>query len=139
MLRLLERLDADLGNPQRHLRRLLDQAELPVPGNPSTPRPPRRLDAHAEEARAVVRELTAIQAEGSDASPAAARVLRAAHGGGGRTGNGHLSAAGVESVLGAVDLETKPNAPSYRQDAYGRLLCGSRSWNGSRGARAPCS
>ncbi len=123
VLRLsLERLDADLGNPQRHLRRLLDQAELPVPGNPSLldllavwTRTPKKLEA-------VVRELTAIQAEGSDASPAAARVLRAAHGGGGRTGNGHLSAAGVESVLGAVDLETKPNAPSYRQDAYGRLL-----------------
>nr|MBP6835511.1 DUF2791 family P-loop domain-containing protein [Deltaproteobacteria bacterium] len=31
----MEHLDADLGNPQRHLRRMLDQAVLPLPSAPS--------------------------------------------------------------------------------------------------------
>jgi hypothetical protein len=111
----LERLDADLGNPQRHLRRMLDQTELPLPGVPSVldllgvwTHAPKKLDA-------LLHELTTIAGEGTDASPAAARVLRAAAG-------SKSKAAGVESILGAVDLETKANAPSYRQDAYGRLL-----------------
>jgi hypothetical protein len=116
VLRLsLERLDADLGNPQRHLRRMLDQAELPLPGTPSIldllgvwTRVPKKLEA-------LLKELTAIQSEGTEASAAAARVLRAAAGGASK-------AAGVESILGAVDLETKPNGSNYRQDAYGRLL-----------------
>ena len=79
VLRLsLERLDADLGNPQRHLRRLLEQAELPLPGLPSLldllevwTHTPKKLDA-------LLAELAVIQKEGTDASPAAARVLRAA-------------------------------------------------------------
>jgi hypothetical protein len=111
----LERLDADLGNPQRHLRRMLDQTELPLPGVPSLldllgvwTHAPKKLDA-------LLRELEKIQDEGTDASPAAARVLRAAHG-------SKSKAVGVAAILGAVDLESKPNAPSYRQDAYGRLL-----------------
>jgi hypothetical protein len=116
VLRLsLERLDADLGNPQRHLRRMLDHAELPLPGNPSLldllsvwTRAPRKLER-------LIRELHEIQAEGTDASLAAARVLRAA-------GSRASKAAAVESLLGAVDLETKTNAANYRQDAYGRLL-----------------
>jgi len=116
VLRLsLERLDADLGNPQRHLRRMLEQAELPLPGTPSLldllsvwVRSQRRLDA-------LLRELSAIQAEGTDASAAAARVLRAA-------AASKSKAAAVEGVLGAIDLERKANAPNYRQDAYGRLL-----------------
>jgi hypothetical protein len=111
----LERLDADLGNPQRHLRRMLDQTELPLPGVPSLldllgvwTHSPKKLDA-------LLREVEKIEAEGSDASPAAARVLRAAHA-------SKSKAVGVAAILGALDLESKPNAPSYRQDAYGRLL-----------------
>ncbi len=116
VLRLsLERLDADLGNPQRHLRRMLEQAELPLTGNPSLldilavwTRAPRKLDA-------MLHALETIEQEGTEASAAAARVLRAAR-------SGPSKAAGVESILGATDLETKANAPNYRQDAYGRLL-----------------
>jgi len=117
VLRLsLERLDADLGNPQRHLRRMLEQAELPLPGNPSLldllsmwTRTPKKLDA-------LLRELESIQLAGaSDISPAAGRTLRAAHA-------GSSKAAGVTAILGALDLESKANGPNYRQDAYGRLL-----------------
>jgi hypothetical protein len=116
VLRLsLERLDADLGNPQRHLRRMLDQAELPLPGNPSL------LDllsvwTHTERRLgALLRELEKVAEEGTEASQAAAKVLRAAHG-------GRSKGSAIESVLGGLDLESKPNGPGYRQDAYGRLL-----------------
>jgi hypothetical protein len=116
VLRLsLERLDVDLGNPQRHLHRMLGQADLPLPGSPNL------LDllgvwTRTEKKLALLlRELETIQGEATDASPAAARVLRAAH-------SGSSKAAGVRSVLSAVDLESKPNGPGYRQDAYGRLL-----------------
>jgi P-loop Domain of unknown function (DUF2791) len=116
ILRLsLERLDADLGNPQRHLRRMLEQAELPLPGAPSILdllhawiRVPRKQDA-------LMRELARIATDGSDASPAAARALRAAS-------SGASKSAGLLAILGGVDLETRSNAPNYRQDAYGRLL-----------------
>ena len=116
VLRLsLERLDADLGNPQRHLRRMLDQAELPLPGNPSI------LDllsvwTHSERPLSLLlRELEKVAKEGTEASPAAARVLRSAQG-------ARSKQNAIESVLGGLDLESKPNGPGYRQDAYGRLL-----------------
>ncbi len=116
VLRLsLERLDADLGNPQRHLRRMLDQAQLPLPGSPSLldwlaiwTRTPKRLDS-------LLGALEVVREEKTDASPAAARALRAA-------GASRSKAAAVETILGAVDLADKPAGHNYRQDAYGRLL-----------------
>ncbi len=116
VLRLsFERLDVDLGNPQRHLRRMLEHAELPLPGNPSIidllavwTRTPKKVDQLATE-------LEKIENEGSDASPAAARVRRAA-------AASASKGRGIEAILGASDLESKPNGPGYRQDAYGRLL-----------------
>ncbi len=116
VLRLsLERLDADLGNPQRHLRRLLEQAELPLAGNPSLLDLLSRWTHTERRFEALLGALEVVEGEGTEASPAAARVLRAARSGG-------SPAMAVESLLGAVDLEGKSNAPNYRQDAYGRLL-----------------
>jgi hypothetical protein len=116
VLRLsLERLDADLGNPQRHLRRMLDQAQLPLPGTPSL------LDWLAVWTRSpsklakLLHALEQIRDEETDASPAAARALRAA-------AASKSKPAALETILGAVDLATKPGGHTYRHDAYGRLL-----------------
>ncbi|UJR87080.1 BREX system ATP-binding domain-containing protein [Sandaracinus amylolyticus] len=116
VLRLaVERLDEDLGNPQRHLRRLIENAALPLrrratpidrlEGWLRTPATRKRLRA----------SLDAIAQGDSDAARAAERCLRGAEA-------GELEDAAVMETLGALDLETKPGNPSYRKDAYGRLL-----------------
>jgi len=114
VLRLsVESLDADLGNPQRHLRRLLEGALLPGAGAPS---PLDRLGVWTRtdaSTRKLARKLEEIAAVGSDASNAARRALRALASGEPRA---------LEVCLGARDLESRPSQPSYRQDAYGRLL-----------------
>lgn len=116
VLRLsLERLDADLGNPQRHLRRLLEQAVLPLPGAPSM------LDHLVAWTRSregldrvlsVVRELSS---GAGDAAPAARKLLS-------QVARGKNNGAVLESFLGAQELTTRASAPNYRQDAYHRLL-----------------
>lgn len=111
----VERLDEDLGNPQRHLRRLLESAVLPLRRRQS---PLDRLESWlgSETSRKRLRgALEAVAAAGGDAARAAARALGAAH------GDGELDASTVTEVLGALDLTDKPAAPSYRKDAYGRL------------------
>lgn len=115
VLRLsVERLDEDLGNPQRHLRRLLEGGVLPLRRHAG---PLDRLDSwlSTEAARKRLHvALSAVAAEGGEASKAAERALR---------GDGDkLSDAAVLETLGAIDLESKPSNPGYRKDAYARLL-----------------
>lgn len=112
----VERLDEDLGNPQRHLRRLLESAVLPLRRRQS---PLDRLEAWlGSEAghKRLKSALLAIVLEGGDAARPAARAL-----GGAAGDEGELDAALVTEVLGALDLSDKPSAPSYRKDAYARL------------------
>ena len=113
VLRLsVERLDTDLGNPQRHLRRLIENTVLPGSGLPA---PSERLEAWRRSeagARKLTRTLEAIAESESDAAPAARRALRAEE----------ESARALEICLGGFDLEPKPGSAGYRQDAYARLL-----------------
>jgi hypothetical protein len=116
VLRLsVERLDEDLGNPQRHLRRMIENAI--VPGK-RTMGLLERLDAWLEKPttrrklEATLRGI-AEHAEG-DASRAASRALAGARG-------DELDDALVIETLGALDLVDKPNNPNYRKDAYSRL------------------
>lgn len=109
----VERLDNDLGNPQRHLRRLVERAVLPGTGLPS----PldrlatwRRSETGQKRFKKVVEE---IAAGDGDAAGAARKTLRAL--------DSDVPHA-ADSTLAGLDLETKPANPSYRQDAYGRLL-----------------
>lgn len=110
----VERPDADFGTPQRHLRRLLDQAVLPLAQRPGpldqllvwTRDPSRRarLTATLEEI-----------AGGSDEVSATARkaLLLASQ--------GEDEAYDLEQFLGAIELMTRSAAPHFRQDAYHRL------------------
>jgi hypothetical protein len=112
----LERLDTDFGNPQRHLRRMLEGAFLPGRGRPT---PIDRLLAWTRSPEALtrlVRALEQVAASGDgDAARAATRALR-------RASDAKKPAAALDTFLGATDLEAKTGGANYRLDAYGRLL-----------------
>jgi hypothetical protein len=112
----LERLDTDFGNPQRHLRRLLDAAILPGRARAT---PIDQLCTWTRSREGVARLLRTLQeiakSGDGDASRAAERALR-------RARQPKTCAAALDAFLGAIDLVEKGNAPSYRLDAYGRLL-----------------
>lgn len=109
----VERLDEDLGNPQRHLRRLLESSTLPGRQGHG---PLEQLELWLASAAATKRlhealeEVSMLEVPGAKA---AARALRGSEEG--------LDVDHVRSVLGALDLEQKPGAPTYRRDAYARL------------------
>lgn len=115
VLRLsVERLDEDLGNPQRHLRRLLESSVLPQRGRPS---PIDRLQAwlgSERSERKLAATLRALSEGESEASAAAQKALR------GATESG-LDPGTVVELLAGLDLEDKPAGASYRKDAYGRI------------------
>lgn len=110
----VERLDEDLGNPQRHLRRLLESSTLP---GRRAHGPLEQLDvwlsteAGTERLHEALEEVAAL--EDVPGAKAAARALRGS--------DEALDVDQVRSVLGALDLELKPGAPTYRRDAYARL------------------
>jgi hypothetical protein len=117
VLRLsLERLDADLGSPQRHLARLVEQATLPDRARSG---PLDRLEAwtattaDAERLVASVQEIAAADEAASDAARRLLRRLPA-----GATGDPRKA---LRALLRGADLQEKPSQPSYRRDAYGRL------------------
>ena len=117
VLRLsLERLDTDFGNPQRHLRRMLDGAILP---GKSRPTPIDRLLAWTRSPEALDRLLHALEeiaARGEgDAPRAAERALS-------RARHSKVPAASLDAFLGAADLTNKGGGANYRLDAYSRLL-----------------
>lgn len=111
----LERMDNDLGNPQRHLRRMLDQAVLPLQGAPS---PLDRLVHWTRTPLVLRRVLEAVHAlaEGDTIAAPAARKLRQ------QLTKSRSAATVVESFLGAAELVEKPAGANYRQDAYQRLM-----------------
>lgn len=110
----MEHLDADLGNPQRHLRRMLDQAVLPLPSAPSALD---RLVAWTRSAVGVHDLLTALEeiaaTTGDAAVPARKALSRASR----QAGAG----VALESFLGASDLTARVGTSAYRRDAYQRL------------------
>ena len=111
----LEYLDADLGHPQRHLHRMLDQAVLPLPGRPSALD---RLVAWTRTPAAVAElrsMLEAIAAGAGDAAAAASKAL-------GRMRRSRRPGAAAEGFLSASDLRARPASAAYRKDAYQRLL-----------------
>lgn len=111
----LEQLDFDLGNPQRHLWRLLRDSSLPRRHNPSA------LDRLAVWTRnrgkfaELCEVLTKIAGSGSDAAPAAQEALKLAE-------LGKSPRAAVESFLSARDLMHKSGAAAHRRAAYRRFL-----------------
>jgi hypothetical protein len=113
----LEQLSVDLGAPQRHLRRLLATSRLPLPQQPSALDVLARWTRSARGLDQLRGQLEAFAAgSNEDLSSVASRALR------GTKGRGARPAAALSSFLGGEDLEEKPSNPSYRQDAYERLL-----------------
>jgi hypothetical protein len=115
VLRLsVERLDEDLGNPQRHLRRLLEGSVLPQRHRPSPiDRLAQWLESKTHEKK-LVSTLRAIAASESEAASAAQKALRGASEDG-------IDAATLIETLAGIDLEDKPAGASYRKDAYARV------------------
>jgi hypothetical protein len=112
----LERLDADFGNPQRHLRRMLEGAILPGRARAT---PIDRLLAWTrspEGLSKLLRVLGEIAGTGDgDAARTAARALR-------RASHAKVPGAALDTFLGGADLAEKAGGANYRIDAYGRLL-----------------
>jgi hypothetical protein len=115
VLRLaVERLDEDLGNPQRHLRRVIENATFPGK------RPMgflERLEAWLAKPAARKRlrgALDAIVEARDEAGRPASRALADAP-------DGDVDDDAVREIFAALDLVDKPSNPSYRKDAYARL------------------
>jgi len=111
----LERLNLDLGNPARHLARVLDQSVMPRRGRPNA------LDRASSwtRSRSRLKELLTVleeigETEAEEASAAKKALAIAA--------DATTPGRAVEEFLSARDLVRKPGNPSYRQDAYRRLL-----------------
>ncbi|MFO0603516.1 MAG: BREX system ATP-binding domain-containing protein [Polyangiales bacterium] len=111
----LERLDMDLGSPQRHLRRMLEHATLPLPGQPTALDRLAAWTRSSQQCRRLLDALEALAAEGGDVAGPAKKALAFAA----RAPN---AGAALESWLGAAELATRPSNANYRQDAYQRLL-----------------
>ncbi|HEY1696147.1 MAG TPA: BREX system ATP-binding domain-containing protein [Polyangiaceae bacterium] len=115
VLRLsVERLDEDLGNPRRHMRRLLENATLPGKRSVGFLE---RLDAWLAKPgsrRRLRGALDAVATEGEEAARSASRAIAGAP-------DGEVDDDAVRETLGALDLVDKPGSASYRKDAYARL------------------
>ena len=115
VLRLaVERLDGDLGNPQRHMRRVIENATFPG-------RRPvgflERLDgwlAKPAGRKRLRHALDAVVEAGDEAARQATRAV-------GGAPPDDVDDVAVRETLGALDLVDKPGSPSYRKDAYARL------------------
>jgi hypothetical protein len=108
-------MNLDLGNPARHLARVLEQSVLPKRGRPSALD---RLEAWTRGARkqkALMAALQQIAASGSQEARAAKKALLVAEG-------AEDPGTVLEDFLSARDLTDKSAGESYRKDAYRRLL-----------------
>lgn len=126
----LERLNFDLGNPQRHLERLLDQSLLPKRGHPSALD---RLHAwtHSQSQLETLKStLEAIAGGDSEAARAAKKVLLQAE-------RAKDPVATLEACLAGRDLKNRMATMSYRHDAYSRLLLWLELLERIEGCRGP--
>lgn len=116
VLRLsVEALGTDLGHPERHLRRLLEDSVLPLHGRPSPMQLLLEWTRSPKKLNALSALLERIAGQGGDAAPAAAKGLRF-------LANAKDGATALHAFLGASDLSAKTGGSNYRFDAYRRLL-----------------
>lgn len=111
----LERMNLDLGNPQKHLARLLEHSILPKRNRPSALDRAVRWTRSPAKLRALLAALEEIATGSSDEAFAANKALLVAQS---SRDPGHA----LENYLRAQDLAQKGSGLSYRQDAYRRLL-----------------
>jgi hypothetical protein len=108
----VERLDEDLGNPQRHLRRLLESTVLPLKGRSTVFGCLDAWLASQTSRRKLFDALTALAEGDGEVREHAAACLT----------DGAIDERALVTTLAALDLVDRPGGASYRRDAYRRLL-----------------
>ena len=111
----LERMNLDLGNPARHLARVLEQSVLPKRGRPSALDRLETWTRSPKKQKALTAALQTIADSSSQEARAARKALSEAEGAEDR-------GTALEDYLSARDLTDKSAGGSYRKDAYRRLL-----------------
>lgn len=111
----LERLNFDLGNPQRHFGRLLDQSILPIRGRPSAMERLSFWTRSPNKLRLLTHALEGIAQTDDEASKAARKVLAHAE-------KAREPELALEATLSGRDLYHRMATRTYRQDAYSRFL-----------------
>ncbi len=111
----LERMNLDLGNPARHLARVLEQSVIPIRGRPSALDCLSRWTRSQKKLKALLEALSEISESDVQEARAAKKALSAAD---------EVDDPGfaLEEFLSARDLTDKTAGASYRKDAYRRLL-----------------
>jgi hypothetical protein len=116
VLRLaVEAAHSDLGQPQRHLRRLLEDSTLPLGGRPSITDLLYQWTSREDSTTNLVATLERLSSRDDEVGEHARSVARAAK----RRKNPRRA---LESLLSGRDLSEKPATRRYRAAAYGRLL-----------------
>jgi len=110
----LERMNLDLGNPARHLHRLLEHSVLPVRRRPSALERASVWTRSKGKLRALLNALEEIAEGDTEEAAGAKKALRIA---GESDDPGHA----LEVFLAGLDIEDKSGG-SYRRDAYRRIL-----------------
>ncbi len=108
----VERLDEDIGNPQRHLRRLLESTVLPLKGRPSMFGCLEHWLSSQTTRAKLKSALVTLAGSDAEVSGHAAECLT----------EGELDERALVVMLSALDLVDRPASSSYRRDAYRRLL-----------------
>jgi bacteriophage exclusion system BrxC/D-like protein len=112
----LERTNLDLGNPARHLTRLLEHSQLPIRSRPNAIELATRWTRTQAAVSALMERLAEVEKlENSEASAAARKALRIAE-------SARDRGFALESFLVGADLEKRPGDPIYRHDAYRRVF-----------------
>lgn len=111
----LERMNLDVGNPARHLSRVLEQSTLPKRGKPSVLDRLSMWTRSSAKLRTLTEALEEIAVGGSEESKSARKALNLAS-------EAEDPGAALEIYLSARDLASKPGGAGYRLDAYRRLL-----------------
>jgi hypothetical protein len=114
----LERMNLDLGNPARHLSRLLEHSVIPVRRRPSALERASVWTRSPEKVRSLLAALEEIAEGDSEEAAGAKKALRAAQD---ASDTGQSPGTALETFLSGHDIEDK-NGGSYRRDAYRRVL-----------------
>jgi hypothetical protein len=116
VLRLaVEAAHSDLGQPQRHLRRLLEDSTLPLTGRPSITDLLYGWTSRDDQTERLLDALTRLSGRDDEVGQDALTIARAAK-------RRRTPRRTLESLLGGRDLAHKTAARGHRSTAYGRLL-----------------
>lgn len=126
----LERMNLDLGNPARHLHRVIEQSVLPLRGRPSALSRLAQWTRSRAKTQLLLTALGEIAASESAEAKAARKLLALVEG-------DESPGAVLESFLSARDLSEKSGSSAYRLDAYRRLLLWTALLREMEGAEGP--